>query len=92
MAGDDQVLLLPAPDPRDDAEQLFVVEQLCGLQVPDGQHPIIIPRYQITLQNIELSDLIPLQILIIIHVDLLEMFIKLLVSCGIYFTVERGAG
>ena len=92
MAGDDQVLVLPAPDPGDDSEELFVVEEEGGLQVPDGQHSIVIPSYQITLQNIELSDLIPLQILIIIHVDLLEMFIKLLVSCGIYFTVERGAG
>ncbi len=91
MACNDQILVLPAPDPGDDSEQLFVVEEEGGLQVPDGQHSIIVPRYQITLQNIELSDLILLQVFIIIDVNLREMFIKLLISCGIYFAVERGA-
>ena len=92
MAGDDEVLLIPAADPGDDAEELLVVEKLSGLQVPDGQHSIIIPRYQIVLQNIEMSDLISLQVLIIIHVNLLKLLVKLLVNCCIYFTVERGAG
>ena len=87
MAGDYQVLLLPAPHPSDDPEQLLVVQQLCGLQVPDSQHSIIIASNYKVLHDVKLSYLIPLQVLIIVHINLLEMLTKLIVRSRIDFTV-----